>query len=96
MATIEFRQVGKIFHTRRQNIEAVRNYSMTVEKGDFVSIVGPSGCGKSTLIRMLCGIVPPTSGQMLVDGEVLTPSKWRDQRFLRKMGFIFQQPNMLP
>ena len=93
---IVFENINKVFHTRKQTIVAVKNYNMQVDQGDFVSIIGPSGCGKSTLIRMLNGIIQPTSGRMLLNGIPLDTSKPYNKETLRKMGFIFQQPNMLP
>ena len=82
---IEFRNVTKIFQTRSQQIIAVKDYSMQVESGDFVSIIGPSGCGKSTLIRMLDGIIQPTGGEILIDGNPLDTSKKLPKEILRKM-----------
>ncbi len=93
---IEFRNVTKIFHTRSQTIVAVQDYNMQVETGDFVSIIGPSGCGKSTLIRMLDGIIQPTSGQLFIDGQELDATRRLPRDILRRMGFIFQKPNLLP
>lgn len=68
---------------------------MSVNPGEFVSIVGPSGCGKSTVIRMLDGIVTPTSGTIKIDGVDFSKRKI-DQETLKKIGFIFQEPNLLP
>ena len=93
---IEFRNITKIFETRSQTIVAVKDFSMQVEEGDFVSIIGPSGCGKSTLIRMLDGIIQPTEGELFIEGQALDTSKPLPQSTLRKMGFIFQSPNLLP
>ena len=94
---IAFENVTKVFKTRGQEILAVKDYTMRVDTGDFISIIGPSGCGKSTLIRMLDGIIQPTSGELYIDGEVVNASgKTISRQTLRKMGFIFQQPNMLP
>ena len=93
---IEFKNITKIFETRSQTIVAVKDYSMQVEEGDFVSIVGPSGCGKSTLIRMLDGIIAPTEGELYIEGKKLDTSKPLPRETLRKMGFIFQNPNLLP
>lgn len=93
---IEFRNINKVFHTRKQTIVAVKDYNMCVEEGDFVSIIGPSGCGKSTLIRMLDGLIAPTSGDILIDGQKIETGKKSSRETLRKVGFIFQQPNMLP
>lgn len=92
---IEFNNVTKIFSTRRQKITAVKDFSISIEEGEFVSIVGPSGCGKSTVIRLLDGIIAPTSGKILIDGIENTQKKL-PKEVLKKMGFIFQEPNLLP
>ena len=79
---LEVKNLSKIFDTK----EAVKNVSFSVNEGEFLSILGPSGCGKTTLLRMLIGLVKPTSGTILKDGVDITnvtPSK-------RKMGFVFQ------
>lgn len=93
---ITFENVSKIFETRSQEIVAVQNYSMEVQTGEFVSIIGPSGCGKSTLIRMLDGIIKPTDGCIYIDGNQVNEEGKMPKTTLRKMGFIFQQPNLLP
>lgn len=94
---IKFEHVTKVFETRSQSITAVKDYSMEIQAGEFVSILGPSGCGKSTLIRMLDGIIPTTEGNIYIDGQKVNNEKKKmPQEVLRKMGFIFQQPNMLP
>jgi NitT/TauT family transport system ATP-binding protein len=49
------------------HVEAVRGISLTVQEGEFVSIVGPSGCGKSTVLNLIAGFIPPTAGEILVD-----------------------------
>ncbi len=93
---IKFENVSKIFETRSQEIVAVKDYSMEVLTGEFVSIIGPSGCGKSTLIRMLDGIIKPTEGNIYLDGNQVNEEGKMPKETLRKMGFIFQQPNLLP
>lgn len=96
-AKIKFEHVTKIFHTRSQDIVAVKDYSMEIQPGEFVAILGPSGCGKSTLIRMLDGIIDTTEGNIYIDGQKVNHAgKKMPTKVLRKMGFIFQQPNMLP
>ncbi len=92
---IEFQNVSKVFYARRQTITAVKDFSLKVNPGEFVTIVGPSGCGKSTVIRMLDGITTPTSGNILIDGEDFSEKKV-DRETLKKIGFIFQEPNLLP
>ena len=94
-ARISFQHVTKVFKTQRQRIVAVEDYNMEVQEGEFISIIGPSGCGKSTLIRMLDGIIKPTSGAVCVDG-VDYAARRLPRSEVQKIGFIFQQPNLLP
>ncbi len=54
------------------HVTAVREVSLTVDEGEFVSIVGPSGCGKTTLLNMIAGFIPPSSGEILLDGRAVS------------------------
>lgn len=71
---------------------------MQVAEGEFVAIMGPSGCGKSTLLHLLGGLLSPTSGSIIIDGEDL--AKVSDARRTdirrRKIGFVFQRFNLFP
>jgi len=68
---------------------ALNNVSLTMESGEFVSLVGPSGCGKSTILRLVAGLIGPTTGKILVNGEEVTgPSPDR--------GMVFQKPTLFP
>ncbi|MFD0587019.1 ABC transporter ATP-binding protein [Paenibacillus sp. GCM10027627] len=68
---------------------AVEGIELAVARGEFVSLVGPSGCGKTTLLSLLAGLFPPTSGQVLLAGEVVTgPSA--------KVGYMLQQDFLFP
>ena len=71
---------------------AVNNVSLSIEKGEFISIMGHTGSGKSTLVQMLNGLMKPTSGQVLLDGEDIwaNPKDIRKIRF--KVGMVFQYP----
>lgn len=93
---IKIQNLTKVFQTRKQVITAVKDVSMEFADGDFVSIVGPSGCGKSTIIRMIIDIIKPSGGQIFVDGQDITKFKRIPVDVVRKMGFIFQAPNMYP
>ena len=65
MARIEFKNVTKSF--KKNTI--ISNLNLTIEDGKFTVLVGPSGCGKTTILRMIAGIGPQTSGQVLIDGQ---------------------------
>jgi NitT/TauT family transport system ATP-binding protein len=70
-------------------LEALRGIDLAVEHGAFVSLVGPSGCGKTTFLRIVAGLEPATSGEVLLDGrQVREPGTDR--------GFVFQSDNLLP
>jgi ABC-type nitrate/sulfonate/bicarbonate transport system ATPase subunit len=74
----------------RRPVEALREVSLQVDDGEFVSIVGPSGCGKSTLFNLIAGIEAPSSGRMVVQGETAP-----DARRLRT-GYMFQKDLLFP
>jgi NitT/TauT family transport system ATP-binding protein len=77
--------VSKEFGADTNQVHALRNISLTVSEGEFVSIVGPFGCGKSTLLYMLGGFVPPSSGRLLADGQpIVGPGIDRIARFVRR------------
>jgi len=79
-------------------VPALRGISLDISKGEFVAIMGPSGCGKSTLLHLLGGLLSPTTGTILIDGEDLSKvsdAKRTDIR-RRKIGFVFQRFNLFP
>jgi NitT/TauT family transport system ATP-binding protein len=82
------RDVGKVFQTKTGRVEALSSVSLTVNRGEFVSLLGPSGCGKSTLLAILSGLDSPSSGDVLVgDTRVRGP--------LRQIGVVFQRDLLL-
>lgn len=86
---IEVRDLGVVFGEDETAVEAVTQVSMTVNPGEFVSLIGPSGCGKSTLLNIAAGFVQPTSGAVLIDGKpVEGPGADR--------GVVFQQYSLFP
>ena len=71
---------------------AIRDVSLTVEDGEFVCVVGHTGSGKSTLVQHLNGLLKPTSGQVLVDGEDMNGEGVDKRRIRQKVGLVFQYP----
>src|ERR1700730_12302658 len=69
MAFLELKNVSKSFAHAKGTLQVLNDINFDVEEGEFVAIVGPSGCGKSTLLRIINGIVPATSGQVLYHGK---------------------------
>src|SRR5262249_55189501 len=72
MAILELDHVTKSYPHSKGNLMAMRRVTFKVEEGEFVALVGPSGCGKSTLLRIIAGLVPQTSGQVLYKGRPQT------------------------
>ena len=95
-AKIKLEHLGKQFETKRQTITALEDVNMEFAQGELVSIVGPSGCGKSTIIRMIDDIIKPTSGKITVDGVEYDNNVPITKELVRKLGFIFQLPNLYP
>jgi NitT/TauT family transport system ATP-binding protein len=69
--------------------EVFRDFSLTMGRGAFTSLLGPSGCGKSTLLNLLSGFIAPTSGRVLVNGAPVFPE-------MPALGYVFQAPNLFP
>ena len=88
---IEIRSLGMVFGEAEGEVEALRDISLNIAEGTFVSLLGPSGCGKSTLLRHIGGILPPTGGEALLRGRP-TPEALKDRPF----GFVFQDAALLP
>lgn len=78
-------------------LHAIKDVSLTINKGDIVSLIGPSGSGKSTLLRCIHGLEVIDQGKIYIDDEIMdikNPAKYREQR--NKMGFVFQHFNLFP
>ena len=90
-SAIELRDVGHVFGSGRHQTRALDGVSISVTPGEFVSILGPSGCGKSTILRLVSGLIEPTSGSVRVHGR--SPQQ---ERLAKAFGLTPQQPSLLP
>ena len=92
------KNVTKIYGEKENQVLALHNVSLNIEKGSVVSIVGASGSGKSTLLNIMGGVDTPTDGSIYVDGKDIT--KYNDDELSifrrRKVGFIFQAYHLIP
>ena len=86
MSVVTLRQVNKIFNAGSPSeTTALKDINLEIEAGEFISIIGPSGCGKSTLMRLVGDLIPPTSGEVLVNGKSA-----QQARLDRDYGIVFQ------
>ena len=88
MAFLDLVHIEKAFGTTR----VVKDFNLTVAKGEFVSFLGPSGCGKTTTLRMIAGFETPTSGSIRIDGREVTGLKPNQ----RNIGMVFQSYALFP
>lgn len=87
---IAVRDVSQIFGVPPDTFCALQDVSLAMHEGEFVSIVGPSGCGKSTLLQIMAGLMPPSQGDVRIDGEKITGPR------PDKIGVVFQESLLLP
>lgn len=94
---IELTHVSKDFGKGQQEVHAVRDVSLSIDKGEIFGIIGFSGAGKSTLVRCINLLERPTAGTVMVDNKALTALSARELRQARKkIGMIFQHFNLMP
>ena len=98
MALIEVRNVSKIYHLGGEEIRALDDVSLDINRGEFMSIIGPSGSGKSTLMHILGCLDSPTHGTINLDGVMIQGASRAQLATLRnqKISFVFQFFNLLP
>ncbi|MDC1397440.1 ABC transporter ATP-binding protein [Octadecabacter sp.] len=90
-ATITAQNLDLTFETNDGPVHALKDVSLDINKGDFVSFIGPSGCGKTTFLRCIAGLEQPTSGDISVNG--MTPDA---ARMARAYGYVFQAAGLYP
>jgi len=98
MEILKTENLIKTYGKGEVKVEALRGVNLTVNKGEFLSIVGTSGSGKSTLLHMLGGLDRPTSGKVIIDGKDIFSLKDEELTIFRrrKIGFVFQAFNLVP
>ena len=98
MDLLEVKSVCKTYGSGETAVQALKNVSFSVPKGDFVAVVGESGSGKSTLLNTLGALDTPTSGKVYIDGKDIFSMRERKLTVFRRrnIGFIFQAFNLIP
>lgn len=89
MATISLNNVSLTYAADGDNIHALSNISLQVPAGKSIALIGPSGCGKSTILKLISGLIAPSSGEVRIDGSLATSPR-------RKTGLILQDYGLLP
>lgn len=89
--SLELIQLSKTYTSREdgREVEALRDITIKIEEGEFVSLIGPSGCGKTTLLRIISGLEVPSKGNFLIDGEEVK-EPWS------RVGLVFQEFALFP
>ena len=98
MALISLEQVTKDYPLGKTTIHALRGVDITIDEGEFTAVAGPSGCGKTTLLNIVGCIDHPTAGSVHLDGQQVEVLSDADEAGLRlhKIGFVFQNFNLIP
>lgn len=84
---LELKNIGLTYQTLKSETEAIKNINLSVNNGEFISIVGPSGCGKTTILSMIAGLLKPTVGTIFLDGKPLT-------KISTDVGYMLQRDNL--
>ena len=93
---ISLHDVLKNYDAPGNSVPALAATSLDVRQGELLVLLGPSGCGKTTLLRMIGGLIKPSEGRIEVAGLPLWTANGRNQEAVRKLGIVFQDPNLFP
>ncbi|WP_019850120.1 ABC transporter ATP-binding protein [Desulfitobacterium sp. PCE1] len=98
MDILKVEKLCKTYGTREAQVQALKEVSFTMEKGEFAAVVGESGSGKSTLLNCIGGLDNPTSGRVFLEGRNLFSMKERERTVFRRrnIGFVFQSFQLIP
>ena len=94
MSYIELKNISKSFGEK----EVIKNFDLSIDRGEFISLLGPSGCGKTTLLRMVAGFIDPTEGEIIIDGKTVFSSEKNIyvKTGKRNLGMVFQSYAVWP
>lgn len=95
---LQVKNLSKVYQKNGQDVKAIDNVTLNLVDGDFVSLIGPSGSGKSSLLLMLGGMLTPSLGKVLLEGNSLYDLSSEERSSIRqnKIGFLFQTFNLIP
>lgn len=98
MKLLEIQKLCKTYGSGETAVQALKNVSFSVQRGEYVAVVGESGSGKSTLLNMIGALDTPTSGKVLIDGKDTFSMKDKKRTIFRRrnIGFIYQAFNLIP
>ena len=88
-AVLHLDHITQVFDKRGDPLVALSDVSLNVRRGEFISLVGPSGCGKSTMLKIIAGLLAPTSGSVYLGGSLITEPR-------AEIGFMFQTSTLFP
>jgi NitT/TauT family transport system ATP-binding protein len=84
------------YRARGQEVLALTGIDLAIRRGEFVVLLGPSGCGKTTLLRIMAGLLRPTTGRVEIGGRPLWVEGRRDDAAVKELGVVFQDANLFP
>ena len=95
---IEVTELNKIYMLGTVCVEVLKDINLSIDKGEFITIMGPSGSGKSTLLYLLGGLDKPTTGKIFINGQDISALSDQEQSIMRRreVGFVFQFYNLVP
>ena len=93
---IAFRGIEKWYGTRDEPVHALAPTDLAIAEGELLVLLGPSGCGKTTMLRMIGGLIAPTSGEIAIGGHSLWRNGQRQAKAVADLGMVFQDSNLFP
>ena len=84
------------YATGNQEVLALTGIDLSIRRGELLVLLGPSGCGKTTLLRIIAGLIKPTSGEVRIAGRPLWSANGRDDDAVKELGVVFQEANLFP